>query len=131
MLVVGGNLTNAQWEYLCRSRNLADDKLKSMSIVNKGLRELEAYLPTLDFLIPGYPGCAFDPEKLIDIALSKCIADLELDGEFSKTIVAALADDGASEGLTKLYPMLLETLNFVQDPNCQSVLKCHVLAIAR
>ena len=139
MLVVGGNLTNAQWEHLCKSRCLADASLKSMRVVNEGLQELEKLLPPLGYLVPdaGNPavskfcGCAYDPEKYIGMILQETVDDLDLQGEFSKTIVAALADDGASEGKTVEYPMLLETLNFVQDGACQSLLKCHVLALAR
>ena len=52
MLVVGGNLTNAQWEHLCKSRCLADASLKSMRVVNEGLRELEKLLPPLGYLVP-------------------------------------------------------------------------------
>jgi hypothetical protein len=129
LLVVGAQLTHAQFGFLAHKGQLAGTEAKSRYVLTDGFKRLEAELPSLKFLAQHYPGCCYEPEDYITRVLDMHIESFELaDGA---PIIVVWKEDGTPEGAVKKYPMLATCVNFPQQQNCQSLENCHVLAIAR
>jgi hypothetical protein len=127
LLIVGASLKASQFDYLCKKG--AFPGLRSKRSYTEGFRMLEKEMPLISYLKENFPGVCFDPRSYIPRVLEKIVGMLEL--RELDPIIICRKGDGTPEGAFRKYPLFNESINFVQDPNCQAPLHCHVLAIAR
>ena len=98
-------------------------------------------MPKISYLKHGYPGCKFSPAAYLTVAITRILAltstgsegagVLDMPATLKGKFVVNLAKDGAPEGRCKKHPMMLVCVTFPQDPQCQQLKNCHLLAMAR
>ena len=128
-LVIDTDLTQDQFDRLCRRGVFKDETLHSHRRLSEGFEAYDAKLPTVYYLCEDKPGCAYDPVAYVAQWLDKTYESLDLQAE--DPIILARRIDGSPEGAVKKYPMVAECVSAIQDPNCQSPDNCQVFALAR
>lgn len=127
ILCISADLTHQQFDTLCKKGVLLDNSRKSSRDLTEGMGCVEKSLPEAYFLCEGHPGVCFTPKEYVHRALDIDYDKLEIP-ESEPNIYLMRAGDGTDDAK---YPMFNEAFNFVQDPDCQCIDRCHIVCLGR
>ena len=129
LIVIGAELTHKQFDHLCKVNAFSDSNYNSRKLITKGMREVENSLPETFFMARPFPGVCFQPVEYMRACLASDFERLEFkEGPLKDCILVMRAGDGSADNK---FPMYNEAFNFPQDPHCQSIEFCHILALGR
>lgn len=65
LLAIGANLSQEQFDHMCKKEVFGDDAYASRWLRRAGFAAVKASLPVIMFLAEPFPGCCFNPADLV------------------------------------------------------------------
>ena len=129
MLCIAAQLTQVQFDHLCKHSAFVDDRYNSSKLLSQGMKEVGESLPERFFMQNPFPGCCYDP---LDYLMAQVEQDTNLfefrEGPLKDAVLVMRKGDGSGDAK---FPMFTEVYNCPQMPQCQMVEHCHVVANGR